>query len=347
MSGADAAACWEPGDSAAGLLAMDFRQHQANGECPYVRLLSVHELLPAETLLDDSWTVLRRAMLDGGSNLIYAIRGGVRVLVTCTPLTSSVEIAASEWAAVAAVADEIEPRLNATAQPPPSHVDVRLWHKSANISINGRRTIQAPEWGEVRHLYPAAVAAAIDELTTFCDDPRLGRLMLWHGQPGTGKTSAIRALLRAWEGRCQGQVIVDPELFFCDPGYMADLLASNKPDQWRLIIAEDCDRYLTTDSSGASGGTLGQLLNLTDGLIGQGSNTLVLVTTNMNIRRIHPALLRPGRCRSNIEFTNLTATEASQVTGQPGTPSMSLADAFEMIHTGKKPARSVLHYGYV
>jgi len=346
MSGVDAAACWEPGDSAAGLLAMDFRQHQASGDCPNVRLLSVKGLLPAETLLDDSWTVVRRVMLDGGSDLIYAVRDDVRALVTCSPLASTVEIAAPEWKAVAAVADEIEPRLNPTAQAPPAHVGVRLWHKSDSI-YSQRRTLQAPEWNEVRYLYPAAVATALDGLTTFCDDPRLGRLLLWHGPPGTGKTSAIRALLRAWEGRCEGQVVIDPESFFRYPGYMADLLASSKPDQWRMIIAEDCDHYLMTDSNGTSGGPLGQLLSLTDGLLGQGTNTLVLITTNMNIRRIHPALLRPGRCRSNVEFTNLSANEASQVTGQPGTESMSLAEAMEVVHTGKNPAGSVLQYGYV
>jgi hypothetical protein len=38
---------------------------------------------------------------------------------------------------------------------------------------------------------------------------------------------------------------------------------------------------------------------------------LVLVTTNEEVRRLHPAVARPGRCAANIEFGALPAAEAS------------------------------------
>jgi hypothetical protein len=52
-------------------------------------------------------------------------------------------------------------------------------------------------------------------------------------------------------------------------------------------------------------------LNLVDGLIGQGLRLLVLVTTNEPLERIHPAVARPGRCMSRIEFLPLTKEEAN------------------------------------
>jgi hypothetical protein len=49
------------------------------------------------------------------------------------------------------------------------------------------------------------------------------QLVLWHGQAGTGKTSAPRALAREWREWCQFHYIVDPDSFF---GQHADYLIS-------------------------------------------------------------------------------------------------------------------------
>ncbi len=46
-------------------------------------------------------------------------------------------------------------------------------------------------------------------------------------------------------------------------------------------------------------------------MIGQGLRVLVLVTTNETLRSLHPAVSRPGRCASQIEFTAFTSEEAA------------------------------------
>ena len=38
---------------------------------------------------------------------------------------------------------------------------------------------------------------------------------------------------------------------------------------------------------------------------------LVLVTTNEELKSLHPAVARPGRAAANIEFRSLSAAEAS------------------------------------
>ena len=45
-------------------------------------------------------------------------------------------------------------------------------------------------------------------------------------------------------------------------------------------------------------------------MLGQGLNTLVLLTTNEEIARLHPAVVRPGRCLCLIEFERFNAAEA-------------------------------------
>lgn len=49
---------------------------------------------------------------------------------------------------------------------------------------------------------------------------------------------------------------------------------------WRLIVAEDSDDYLRASARRDAGAGLSRLLNLTDGILGQGFNVLVLITTN-------------------------------------------------------------------
>ena len=50
-----------------------------------------------------------------------------------------------------------------------------------------------------------------------------GQLVLWHGEAGTGKTFALRALAWAWRNWCDLHYIVDPDSFF---GEHADYLMS-------------------------------------------------------------------------------------------------------------------------
>jgi len=74
------------------------------------------------------------------------------------------------------------------------------------------------------------------------------------------------------------------------------------------------------------------LLNLSDGILGQGSNTLILLTTNEDMRELHPALVRPGRALAKTEFTKLSVVESNDWLG--GDPvvwkPMTLAELYEL-----------------
>ena len=145
-----------------------------------------------------------------------------------------------------------------------------------------------------------------------------GRLLLWHGIPGTGKTYALRALGWEWRSWCDFHYVTDPEtLLRLEP----DLHARRAPeratrttrrDRWRLLILEDTGELLAADAKERTGQGLSRLLNVVDGLIGQGLRVLVLVTTNETLRSLHPAVSRPGRCASQIEFAAFTAEEAAE-----------------------------------
>ncbi len=57
---------------------------------------------------------------------------------------------------------------------------------------------------------------------------------------------------------------------------------------------------------------LSRLLNFTDGLLGQGLNVIVLITTNEPLSAMHPAVIRPGRCLSEMEFGPLAVEAANR-----------------------------------
>jgi ATP-dependent 26S proteasome regulatory subunit len=83
-----------------------------------------------------------------------------------------------------------------------------------------------------------------------------------------------------------------------------------------------------------------------DGLIGQGLRVLVLVTTNEPIRKLHPAVARPGRCAANIEFGPLGKDEASSWREQHGlegevAASCTLASLYAQLE-GRDPSEAVL-----
>ena len=144
--------------------------------------------------------------------------------------------------------------------------------------------------------------------------PERGRLILWRGEPGTGKSHALRALVRAWAPWCSAHFIMDPEELLGRGGaYMLDVLTwdGDDADRWRLLILEDAGELIAADARAITGDALSRLLNVTDGLLGQGTRTMLLITTNEPVGRLHPATRRPGRCLADIEFTPLTRAEAN------------------------------------
>jgi SpoVK/Ycf46/Vps4 family AAA+-type ATPase len=184
--------------------------------------------------------------------------------------------------------------------------------------------VETRPWATIRSLYAEPVQHALDVLMThrpLQDEAR--RLMLWHGEPGTGKTSAIRALLNGWRDWADGTIVSDPEALLASGKYLRRvMLDPYDDDKWQVVVLEDAESLLKKGGDGR----MAKLLNLCDGLLGQGLRCLFLITTNEPLASVHPALVRPGRCLSRVEFGLLPAAQASGLLGRPVASAMSLAE---------------------
>ena len=215
-------------------------------------------------------------------------------------------------------------------------IDVRFWMMAGSSPSSSIRTLETFHWDDVEGNYPGGVKDQLDDLMKMSPPPVGGKLILWHGHPGGGKTSAIKTLVDSWREWANAEYVVDPESFFGYASYMLSVLnrgtangLSSADDSWRLIIVEDAGQFVHKDADATTGQAFSRLLNMTDGMIGQGLKVIVLITTNRPLSEMHEALRRPGRCIANIEFSKFTAPEASSWLGSPVSEEMSLAELYE------------------
>lgn len=132
-------------------------------------------------------------------------------------------------------------------------------------------------------------------------------LIIYRGEPGSGKTSYIKYLTTLFPKK---------QFLFVSADIMGDLghpnfisfLTDNKNS---IIILEDCEQLLVSrdnslDSMYINEGLI-NLLNMTDGILGSAFNFKFICTFNSkNISKLDNALLRKGRCKVNYEFQKLS-----------------------------------------
>lgn len=247
-----------------------------------------------------------------------------------------VSVAAAPPARARELAESLAAEIRVKRRPRDTRVALAFWSGGSGDGMFGGpearwRRLTLPRFAEVGANYPAAVRERLAALFSQPSGDALpGRLALWHGSPGTGKTWALRALGREWSEWCDLHYITDPErLLGGDTAYMLKVLAGRSdPDlagdededaererepgeRWRLLVLEDAGELLGIAAPAEVGRGFARLLNIADGLLGQGSRALILVTTNEPLGKLHPAALRPGRAMATVEFAPLEPAEAS------------------------------------
>lgn len=151
---------------------------------------------------------------------------------------------------------------------------------------------------------------AIEERLT--GDDRSG-LVILHGDPGSGKTSYIRYLMKN---------ITNKKLIYIPPSMAASLA---HPDLLKLmllhvgsvLIIEDAELVVMDRESGIGNNqAVSNLLNMTDGILSDALRMQIICTFNTDISNIDQALLRPGRLIGKYEFKALTKEKTKRLIDQ-------------------------------
>jgi hypothetical protein len=307
----------------------------ATGREPYAHTKVLDRVRADAELLPAGARIAREAV-EGDQHVRLAVGEGFTLLVLHWRQTRRATVLATAVSAELAASIVERSTTGAVDAPPPSgtSVPIGFWHQSARGPRRVNRHIEAQGWDAIRGNYTASVVRAFDELMTLTAAAVHGRLLLLYGPPGTGKTTAVRALARQWRSWCQVDCVLDPETLFRDPAYLMDVALGvdegSEAERWRLLLMEDCDELIRGDAKRETGQALSRLLNLTDGLLGQGRNVLIALTTNEDVAALHPAIVRPGRCMARVEVGALTREEALGWLGRPDTAVTGPATLAEM-----------------
>lgn len=156
-------------------------------------------------------------------------------------------------------------------------------------------------------------------------------IILLHGDPGTGKTSYIKHLTT---------LVKEKEILFIPPS-MAEMLSEPSiipflmEHKNSILIIEDAERVISDREGNGSPAGVSNILNLTDGILGDCLSIQIVATFNMKRERIDQALLRKGRLIAEHKFEKLPTQETNKLLkylkkDHVSNESMALADIYNI-----------------
>ncbi len=247
---------------------------------------------------------------------------------------------------------------------PENAYNVNFWFYSSNGPKCKTRKFTEQTVEEVTKNYNEEDRKKIEFLKNY-KPKKGGELLLFTGEAGVGKSNLLLALFNEWKNWAMFNYVLDSHtLFSGNPSYIIDLILnresvpadySDKPlsdiyaddsdvekkkeGKWNIFILEDCGEMLSVNAKEKQGQALSTFLNITDGFIGRGIKTIVIVTTNEELEKLHPAVSRPGRCTFYHKFGKLSVNESIAWLDSMGHPELAtkvekpqtLAELYAMI----------------
>ncbi|CAF0784333.1 unnamed protein product [Adineta steineri] len=162
-------------------------------------------------------------------------------------------------------------------------------------------------------------------------------IVLLHGIPGSGKTHYIRYLIHEIEEKTLIYVPPDMAKEISSPEFLPFLMQY----QNSILIIEDAENIIKDrNESILPSQAVANLLNLSDGLLGDAMHQQIIATFNCDLTTIDPALLRKGRLIANYEFNKLDLESSKILSDKLGFGTENILEPMtlaEVYNQGEKP----------
>ncbi len=175
-------------------------------------------------------------------------------------------------------------------------------------------------------------------------------LVLFHGEPGTGKTYYIRHLLRKMVDNRKVVIYMPPNMVdhLTEPAFMTFLAAEvrdfSAAGNFCVLLIEDAEPLLAKRQEGVRIQGVTNLLNLSDGLLNDMLNLQIICTFNVDLKKLDSALLRPGRLIARKEFKPLSELDANLLAQRLGIKHHFTAPAtLSEIYAMRKNQNTLIH----
>lgn len=138
-------------------------------------------------------------------------------------------------------------------------------------------------------------------------------LLFWVGEPGTGKTCAMKRIMQAWAHKHKHRVTA---------AYVKDIRVLRRQEFWSMLsqghynflLLDDMDKALTPreklDKGDPDFNIVENMLSYSNGIIP--CPTKIMASSNSDALEIDNALLRPGRCFDILRLPPLSMKSAEE-----------------------------------